>query len=189
MPYELKVVANTEALYRLAAERFVHYAQTAVQLRGRFTVALSGGSTPSGMYALLANDRAMCEAVPWGKSYFFWGDERHVGPDHADSNYRRARTQLLSKVPVPEANVQRVIGEQCDAEASAQEYERTLQEFFELSPANCRASIWCSSAWVMMGIRRPYSPGPRRCMRISAWWRRTGSASSMGIALRSPFRY
>lgn len=133
MPYELEVVANAEALYGLAAERFVRYAQTAAKLRGRFTVALSGGSTPSGMYALLANDQAMCEGVPWDKSYFFWGDERHVAPDHADSNYRMARTQLLNRVPVPEANVQRILGEQCDAELSAQQYERTLQAFFKLS--------------------------------------------------------
>ena len=134
MPYELKVVANAGALYRLAAERFVRSAQNAVKLRGRFTVALSGGSTPSGMYALLASDQTMCEGMPWSQSYFFWGDERHVAPDHADSNYRMARAQLLRRVPVPESNVQRICGEESDAELIARQYERALQSFFELPP-------------------------------------------------------
>jgi len=134
MAYELQLVADAEALQRVAAERFVRHARAAVQVSGRFTVALSGGSTPRAMYALLALDQAMRGAVPWDKVHVFWGDERHVPPDHADSNYHMARAQLLSKVPVPEANVQRIRGEQRDAELIARQYERTLQACFRLSP-------------------------------------------------------
>jgi 6-phosphogluconolactonase len=134
MTYELQLVPDAEALHRVAAEQFVHHARRAVHEAGRFTVALSGGSTPSAMYALLALDQAMLRQVPWGKVHFFWGDERHVPPDHADSNYRMARAQLLSRVPVPEVNVRRIRGEQRDAELIAQRYEHTLQAFFQLPP-------------------------------------------------------
>jgi len=134
MTYELQLLADGEALHRVAAERFVLHARAAVQASGRFTVALSGGSTPRALYGLLALDQAMRREVPWDKVHFFWGDERQVPPDHADSNYRMAHAQLLSKVPVPEVNVRRIQGEQRDAELSARQYERTLQGFFQLSP-------------------------------------------------------
>jgi 6-phosphogluconolactonase len=134
MSYELQLLTDAEALYRVAAERFVRHARAAVQLSGRFTVALSGGSTPRAMYRLLALDQPMRSEVPWDKVHFFWGDERHVPPDHADSNYRMVHAELLSKVLVPELNVCRILGEQRDADLSAQQYERTLQAFFQLSP-------------------------------------------------------
>ena len=134
MAYELQLEADTGALYRAAAGHFVRRARAAVQARGRFTVALSGGSTPRALYSLLALDQTLRLGVPWDKVFFFWGDERHVPPDHAESNYGMAYAQLLSKVPVPEVNVQRFLGEQPDAELSAQRYERELQAFFQLSP-------------------------------------------------------
>lgn len=96
-------------------------------------MALSGGSTPRNLYALLANDRALRVAVPWEKTHFFWGDERHVPPDHADSNYRMAHEAMLSKVPVPPANVHRIQGEQWDAGQAAEAYERTLREYFRIA--------------------------------------------------------
>jgi 6-phosphogluconolactonase len=135
MTHELQLVANAEALHRVAAERFVRHARAAVQASGRFTVALSGGSTPKAMYALLALDQAMRREVPWSNVHFFWSDERHVPPDHPDSNYGMVRAQLLSKVPVPEVNVRRILGEHNDAAVIAQQYERTLQGFFHLSPS------------------------------------------------------
>jgi 6-phosphogluconolactonase len=121
-------------LYRVAAEEFVRRAQRAVHEAGRFTVALSGGSTPKALYALLARDEEMRQQVPWDKVYFFWGDERQVPPYHPDSNYRMAHAELLSKVPVPAVNVRRILAEQRDPESSARQYERTLQAFFRLPP-------------------------------------------------------
>jgi 6-phosphogluconolactonase len=70
--------------------------------------------------------------VPWDKIYFFWGDERHVPPDHPDSNFRMANEALLSKVPVPAANIFRIPAENPDASAAAQAYEETLRKFFGL---------------------------------------------------------
>jgi 6-phosphogluconolactonase len=109
---------------------FVAQAAEAVRARGRFTVALSGGSTPKRLYALLATKGS----IPWDKVFFFWGDERHVPPDDAESNYRMANEAMLSKVSVPAANVFRVRGEEKDASNAAQQYEKDVQQFFHLSP-------------------------------------------------------
>jgi 6-phosphogluconolactonase len=93
-------------------------------------VALSGGSTPKGLYKALAGTEFA--SLPWDKIFFFWGDERHVPPNHADSNYRMVEDALLSKVPVPTENVYRVRGEEIDAEGVAQEYEQVIRDFFRL---------------------------------------------------------
>jgi 6-phosphogluconolactonase len=126
---DLRVVDNPPALFEAAADEFARQASAAIGAEGRFTVALSGGSTPKGLFSLLAsNDR---ERLPWEKMFFFWGDERHVPPDHPESNYRMAHEALLSKVPVPAGNVYRVAGEDLDADRAARQYEQTLREFFQ----------------------------------------------------------
>lgn len=118
----------------MAADEFTHIARDAVGARGRFTVALAGGSTPRGIYSLLAEDaRKGVTTLPWDRMHFFWGDERCVLPDHPDSNYRMASETLLSKVPVPPANVHRVRTELSAARAAA-EYEAMLREFFLPEP-------------------------------------------------------
>ena len=141
----IQVAADAAALSEMAAHEFVCQAQAAVQARGVFTVALAGGSTPKSLYARLASttslsleqspgsaDRGLC--VPWDKVHVFWGDERHVPPDHTDSNYRMAYEAMLSKVPVPPANVHRIKTETPDAHTAAAEYEQELQSFFRLAP-------------------------------------------------------
>src|SRR5579859_5881692 len=101
---------DAATLCRAAAEDFVHRALEAVAARGVFNVALSGGSTPKGMFAILASDTELRAAAPWADIRFFFGDERTVPPDHADSNYRMANDALLSKVPVQAKNVFRMRG-------------------------------------------------------------------------------
>lgn len=129
----IRIVANPEALSRAAAEEFVRQAVDAVTREGVFTVALSGGSTPKRLYALLASETDSLRAqVPWDKIHVFWGDERHVPPDHPESNYRMAREALLLKVPVPPENVHRIEAEHPDADKVAEVYERHLREFFRL---------------------------------------------------------
>lgn len=129
---EICIEMDQASLNRAAAERFVRYAGNVVEKRGRFCVALAGGSTPHGLYALLAEDARLRAAVPWAKTHFFWGDERQVPPDHADSNYRMVHELLLSRVPIPPDNVHRIAGEAADPELAAQDYERHLREFFQL---------------------------------------------------------
>ncbi len=129
----IHIVADIEELSRVAAVEFVHRAQDAVQAKGIFTVVLSGGSTPKSLYTLLADDVTLRAAVPWDKVHFFWGDERHVPPDHPDSNYRMAHEALLSKVLVPAANVQRIKSEYPEAHRAADEYDQRLREFFAVA--------------------------------------------------------
>lgn len=127
---EIRVVKTAADLFEAAGAEFLAQASQAVRTNGRFTVALSGGSTPKAMFSLLATR----PNVPWDKICFFWGDERHVPPDHSDSNYRMADQALLSKVPVPPENIFRVHSEEKDADAAALQYEQVLKDFFHLSP-------------------------------------------------------
>jgi 6-phosphogluconolactonase len=122
----VEVAENAEVLSHLVAEQFVRLTTDAIGSRGRCAVALSGGSTPKSVYQLLAAP-AFRSRVRWSDIHFFWGDERHVPPDHPDSNYRMAVEAMLSKVPVPPANVHRVRGELSDAEQAAREYEHTVR--------------------------------------------------------------
>jgi 6-phosphogluconolactonase len=133
MKPEIQIVDNAEALYRSGAAEFVRQAGAAVGMKGLFTVALSGGSTPKGLYGLLATDPTLRTQVPWDKTHVFWGDERHVPPTDADSNYRMAHEALLSKVPIPPAHVYRIKGEDPDARHAADDYEQTLRAFFHSS--------------------------------------------------------
>jgi len=116
------------ALARAAAELFVCSAAAAIRARGRFVVALSGGSTPRSLYALLAK-RTYATRVDWSRVHVFWGDERCVPPTSPMSNYRMARQALLDHVPVPGKNVHRIRGEEEPAAAAAA-YERELRDMF-----------------------------------------------------------
>lgn len=130
---EIKVSANAQDLSRLAADQFVRFSLEAQREKGLFTVALAGGSTPKALYELLANGNELYRSqLCWEKIHFFWGDERHVPPDRADSNYRMASEAMLTRVPVPFENVHRIKGEMAEADEAANEYEQALVEFFRL---------------------------------------------------------
>jgi 6-phosphogluconolactonase len=125
--HDIRIFDDPQKLSQGAAEEFASQAAAAVRSRGRFTVALSGGSTPRSLYNLLAQNRSL----PWDKIYFFFGDERHVPPDNPESNYRMVHESLLSKVPTPAANVFRIPAENPDASEAAKAYEQTLKQFFK----------------------------------------------------------
>jgi 6-phosphogluconolactonase len=129
---ELRRLTTPQDLFQAAAEEVLRAATHAVAERGRFTIALSGGSTPRNMYTLIAANAAT--TLPWDRMFFFFGDERHVPPDDPDSNYRMANESLLAKIPVPPANVFRIPAENPDANAAAEMYEQTLRRFFGLAP-------------------------------------------------------
>jgi 6-phosphogluconolactonase len=109
----IQIVADADALYQAAAAEFVRQAGEAVQANGACTVALSGGSTPKGLYGLLADDPSWRGQVPWDQLHVFWGP---------DSNYRMAHEAMLSKVPIPPANVHRIKSEYPDARQAAEDY-------------------------------------------------------------------
>ncbi len=127
----VEVLPTRGDLFHAAAGEFVRAGRGAIAQHDRFTVALSGGSTPRGLYSLLAKDHA---DFSWSKTFLFFSDERHVPPDHPDSNYRMVNQAMLSKVPVPAGNMYRVLAENPDASAAAADYEEKLRGFFKLRP-------------------------------------------------------
>jgi 6-phosphogluconolactonase len=129
---EVRTLTTPQELFEAAAEELVRTANEAVTQRGRFAIALSGGSTPKNLYNLLATNART--ALPWDRMFFFWGDERHVSPADPDSNYRMADETMLSKIPVAAGNVFRIKAENPDAGAVAEAYEQTLRKFFALEP-------------------------------------------------------
>lgn len=133
VPSDIQIVANADALCLAAATEVVSSAEAAVRATGSFTLVLSGGSTPKSLYSLLADNASWRARMPWERTHFFWGDERHVPPDHPDSNYRMAYEAMLSKVPVPAANIRRIRSEYTGAGQAAQDYEQTLRAFFHLT--------------------------------------------------------
>jgi 6-phosphogluconolactonase len=127
---EIRVSTTPQELFAAAADEVIHAANQAVEKNGRFTIALSGGSTPKALFNLLATNAKT--TLPWEKMFFFWGDERHVPPTDPDSNYRMADEAMLSKVPVPAGNIFRFPAENPDALEVAATYEKILQKFFQL---------------------------------------------------------
>ena len=119
---------DLEALSQGAAEFFIVKAQDAMAARGRFSVALSGGSTPRRTYEMLAQP-AFRDRVDWARAHIFWGDERCVDPDDPRSNARMAQEALLRQVPVPAGQVHPMDCRPSPREA-ARRYEALLQSFF-----------------------------------------------------------
>lgn len=115
-----QVFGSADALAAELVRLSVETARAAVDARGVFSMALTGGSAATVLYPVLAQ-----AALPWEQTHVFFGDERCVPPDHADSNFRLARETFLSRVPVPDANVHRMRGEIAPEDA-ATEYERVL---------------------------------------------------------------
>jgi 6-phosphogluconolactonase len=130
LPAEILVSDDPPALAEAAARDIVETAVEAVAARGRFTIALAGGSTPRATYERLAQP-PLRDRMPWDRTWVFFGDERGVEPEHPDSNYRMANQALLSRVPIPPAQIARIRGEAADPEAAASEYARRLGEVFE----------------------------------------------------------
>lgn len=126
---QVRLCRDAAALSHAAALYFTEAATQAAGELGRFAVALSGGSTPKALFSLLAGDEFRGR-IPWAQAHFFFGDERCVPPDDPQSNYRMAREALLSRAPVPAANVHRMAGEDPDPQRAARRYEEELRAFF-----------------------------------------------------------
>lgn len=119
------VLADAPAVARHAAELLV---DEAAQVSGRFALALSGGSTPKLLYELLAGPEFR-DRMPWPRVHLFWGDERCVAHDHADSNYRMTREAMLDHLPIPPENVH-AIPTDTTPEDGAARYDRTLRTYY-----------------------------------------------------------
>ncbi len=113
-----------DELNRKCAELLVAYALEAIDLRGGFSLVLSGGSTPESLYELLATP-GISRQIDWGKVHFFWGDERCVPPEQQASNFKMADRALLSMIPVHKSQVHRMKGE-LEPKAGAVDYEKVI---------------------------------------------------------------
>lgn len=129
-------VSSTPAeVAKAAAELFTTSVAVAAKARGIARVAISGGTTPKAMFALLADPaQPFVKEIPWDKLDLYWVDERTVGPDDPDSNYRMTREALLSKVPLPAERIHRMEGELNPEEAAAK-YEAVIRNGFRLEGA------------------------------------------------------
>lgn len=119
------VPGNEEQTIAFAAEHWIHTAQRAIQQRGRFAVALSGGSTPKAIYRTLAAKYAA--AIDWKLVHLFWSDERCVAPNHPDSNYKMAMESGFSKLPILPTQIHRLKGE-TRPELAARDYDDLIRK-------------------------------------------------------------
>ena len=129
----IRVFPDVEAVSHAAADEFERCAREAIDQRGRFRVALSGGSTPQRLYQVLAGP-SYHDRIDWRNVEPFWGDERAVPADHRDSNYRMAREALISRVPIPDGQIHRMEDERSDRDQAAREYQATVARVFGVDP-------------------------------------------------------
>jgi 6-phosphogluconolactonase len=124
----MRILPDLESLSQAAAELVMEQSKKAIEARGRFSLVLSGGSTPRCTYELLAAERFRT-SIEWDKIHIFWGDERCVPPDDPRSNERMAREVFLDHVPVPQEQIHPI---RCagSPQQAAQDYESTLKDFF-----------------------------------------------------------
>lgn len=144
---ELIVVSRPEDLPRQAAGWLALEVSRAIAERGSCTLSLAGGRTPEPVYRELAAR----SNIDWKRVEVFFGDERAVPPDHADSNYRMVHLTLLSRVPIPSSNVHRMQAERADRDTAAREYERSLPRPLDvlvlgMGPDGHTASLFPGSA-------------------------------------------
>jgi 6-phosphogluconolactonase len=123
----VRILPDAEAVAHIAARIFSSAAAVAISQRSRFSVVLSGGSTPQQLYRVLAD--AYREHIRWDLTHLFWSDERCVPADHEQSNFRQANDTLISRISIPAGNIHRVKGELAPEEAAIT-YEHDLRTHF-----------------------------------------------------------
>ncbi len=131
MTKRVEVLADKPALIQRCLELILEKLHAAIAERGRFTLALSGGSTPKPLYEAMAQ-----QDLPWDQIHVFWGDERYVPPDHPDSNEGMARAAWLNHVPIPASNIHPMPTEAADPAVAAQTHEQELRQFFQVQPGS-----------------------------------------------------
>jgi 6-phosphogluconolactonase len=129
MKRTIEVLPDKASLIQRSLDLILEKLRLAILDRDRFTIALSGGSTPKPLYEALAQ-----QDLPWNKIHVLWGDERYVSPNHPDSNEGMARAAWLNHVPIPAENIHPMPTDEAEPFQAAQKYERTLQQLFHPQP-------------------------------------------------------
>jgi len=123
----IAIPGNAEDTLTYCAEHFIEIAKVAIDSKGTFYVALSGGSTPRALYQLLASP-SYNKQINWNKVQIFWSDERSVPPGNTESNYHMAMEAGLKSLPIPKENIHRMNAESQNIEAAALEYEKLIEK-------------------------------------------------------------
>ena len=123
MSEEIVICSDIGELSKKGASLFIETGKSYIKSNKKFNVLLSGGRTPEGLYKLLGNEEFK-ESIDWKSVHFFWGDERCVGPDHEESNFRMCNANLISKIEIPSGNIHRIPGEKGSDGAGI--YERDI---------------------------------------------------------------
>jgi len=126
---EIKIFEDKNQLTAFAADKIIELAENFINKHGKFTIALSGGSTPMELYKLLATDKYV-RKPDWSKIFIFWGDERVVNINDEENNSFQARVALLDHIKIPSENIF-PIPVQYGAEKAASLYSGTLSSFFK----------------------------------------------------------
>ena len=122
----IHVFSDCPSLFQAVADHVIEQGTQTIKAKGTFSIALSGGSTPKSLYALLASTQYRSR-LDWQRVEFFWGDERHVPPDHPESNYRMAYETLLSPLGIGANRIHRIHGENPEAGTAAVQYEQRIR--------------------------------------------------------------
>ena len=133
MKAEKRVMVDAASLIIAATEQFITAARSAIAKRGVFYVALAGGSTPKGLYQMLAA-MPYSSKIDWSRVHLFFGDERRVLPSHNDSNYKMVSEAMIDMLPIPETNVHRMPTELSDASEVAKRYAETMTKVMKAEP-------------------------------------------------------
>jgi|TARA_B110000967_G_scaffold150824_1_gene154724 6-phosphogluconolactonase len=133
MKAEKRVMVDAASLIIAATEQFITAARSAIAKRGVFYVALAGGSTPKGLYQMLAA-MPYSSKIDWSRVHLFFGDERCVLPSHNDSNYKMVSEAMIDMLPIPETNVHRMPTELSDASEVAKRYAETMTKVMKAEP-------------------------------------------------------
>ncbi len=128
----IAIYPDIDTLSQQAAQYVVRIASESIADRGRFTIALSGGTTPRKLYGLLGSEPYSSQ-IDWKLVHIFWGDERCVPLDNPDSNYSMAQEVLLSKIPIPALQVHRMPADQPDRDAASYAYTIEIQRTFGIN--------------------------------------------------------
>lgn len=122
----VEILADKSALIERSRDIILSQIEKAIESRGQFTIALSGGSTPKPLYEALST-----QSLPWSKIHIFWGDERYVPATHQDSNQLMARQAWVDKIEIPDSNIHPMDTTGGDPQQDAAKHEAELRQFFQ----------------------------------------------------------
>ncbi len=130
---EIRIAGDLHAWAQDIAAFIAPLSEQTIRSKGRFIMALSGGSTPKTLYQAMATPEWKVR-LDWSRMCFLFGDERCVPPDHPDSNFKMVHTALFQPLDIPAAHICRMKGESEDADKAAQEYEEAIRRLTKSPP-------------------------------------------------------